>query len=213
MVELIADLCVLERSAGYEERARAVFQALVELNINQPEEVEARSLWCRAKKKPAGFTPFHRARAPCLPPCVRQRGPWSATLHAFEEFWESEAPRIGETVTSVIEQPPPLVGWRAWKAGIVSSLEVHTSSTETEPPLRASARAESQTPHPPHSSELAQEGVARFSQMLPTPSAAPATLPSEAEEPAAQLGEGLRSLAADGTVYRCIVTDHFASTL
>ena len=203
MVELIVDLCVLERSAGYEERARAVFQALVELNLNQPDEVKVRELMARgAKNQICLFTPFHRARASCPSPCVRQRGPWPAILYAFEEYWESEAPRIGETVSSVIEQPPPLVGWRAWKAGIVSSLEVHTSSTETEPPLRASAAAESHTPLSPQPPELAPEGVARFSQRPPTPSAAPmTTLPFEVDDSADRLGEGLRSLADDGTVY------------
>ena len=128
---------------------------------------------------------------------VAQPGP--AVLSAFEEFWESEAPRIGEIVTSVIDRPPPLVGWRAFKAGIKFSREAHTSAERSplpEPSLHSSARPNDvlrQEHYPPD-------------HLRPLPTMPAAT--DEGAKPSVtcaedSIGEGLRSLADDGTVYRC----------
>ncbi|SCV68709.1 BQ2448_830 [Microbotryum intermedium] len=79
MVYLFLRLCLMLRQAvrmiswaGYVERALASFQAIVELNLFRPAQLQSR----------AGSESMHGWR--------------SRTLEALESFWDDESPRVGE---------------------------------------------------------------------------------------------------------------------
>ncbi|WVQ77105.1 hypothetical protein IAR50_006788 [Cryptococcus sp. DSM 104548] len=89
LVYLFLRACLFLKQAGYQERALAAFQALMEITFFKPDHLR-----------------YH--------PPPSERGTWfTSVLSSFEEWWDSEAPRIGE---------PGSLGWR------------HTPPTTPPPP-------------------------------------------------------------------------------
>ncbi|ODO05840.1 hypothetical protein I350_04901 [Cryptococcus amylolentus CBS 6273] len=79
LVYLFLRACLFIKQAGYQERALAAFQALMEITFFKPDHLR------------------HQ-------PHPSQREAWfTSVTSTFEEFWDSEAPRIGE---------PGSTGWR-----------------------------------------------------------------------------------------------------
>ncbi|GAA6015188.1 hypothetical protein JCM11491_000498 [Sporobolomyces phaffii] len=114
-VYLFLRLCLMLRQAGYSERAFAAFQALVELNLCSPSRLEL----------PSPDTP---------------RRKWTdKVVDELEEFWDTEAPRVGEAGAK---------GWRNTAEDAFSSPEapsgalVQTDSDAEARPFQKWATAE-----------------------------------------------------------------------
>lgn len=97
-VYLLLRACLFLKQAGYAERALAIFQALMEVTFFKPDYLR-----------------------PPMPPFDRQMW-FTGVLTEFEDFWDSEVPRIGET------------GSKGWK-------ETHSSVEEVAMPAAASGTA------------------------------------------------------------------------
>lgn len=123
MVYLFLRVCLFLKQAGYAERALGAFQALLEITFFKPDHL----------------------RAPAPP---FDRGLWFAgVMQEFEDFWDSEIPRIGED------------GGKGWK-------EMHASPEEASF-LRSSAPHLFTQADNPHERWLEAERQAEKALTLP----------------------------------------------
>lgn len=123
MVYLFLRVCLFLKQAGYAERALGAFQALIEVTFFKPDHL----------------------RAPA-PPFDRELW-FMGVMQEFEDFWDSEIPRIGEK------------GGKGWK-------EMHASLEETSIPRSIGPDFSSDTLNP-HERWLEAERQAEKAFSLP----------------------------------------------